>query len=262
MQQEDLTTKLHEQHMAGYANDENYVNEELDTKLNELGIQSDNRIDAIHAKMQEMRESGYNPTHINEAVLTAFQPYYDDDYWEGPSKPIKWQVGGNPNPAAQLSESGINLLDSDVDWHTDVYQYSPDKPNKQSRLTYNDPNVIEGQGRVLKNLLKIFSEEVSSLAKDDIAKEVATELNKLLKASNIEIVNWGIYGNIGGGRGHKPPDPVMGHPTNKNMKHQKGGTEPDDDSVETPDRDLNTGELIPREDEKESVSVGEGADGD
>ena len=54
----------------------------------------------------------------------------------------------------------------------------------------------------------------------------------------------------------------MGHPTNKNMKHQKGGTEPDDDSVETPDRDLNTGELIPREDEKESVSVGEGADGD
>ncbi len=52
-----------------------------------------------------------------------------------------------------------------------------------------------------------------------LAKEVATELNKLLKASNIKIVNWGIYGNIGGGKGHKPPEAKMGHPTNKNKRH-------------------------------------------
>jgi len=66
------------------------------------------------------------------------------------------------------------------------------------------------------NQLKTLREEFSS---DDIAKEVAMELNKLLKASNIKIVNWGIYGNIGGGKGHKPPEAKMGHPTNKNKRH-------------------------------------------
>ena len=40
-----------------------------------------------------------------------------------------------------------------------------------------------------------------------------------VNTSNIEIVNWGIYGNIGGGKGHKPPEAKMGHPTNKNKRH-------------------------------------------
>ena len=87
----------------------------------------------------------------------------------------------------------------------------------------------------------------------EFAKIFTKEFNQLWKASNIKVADWGIYGNIGGGKGHVPPDAKTGHPTNKNMKHQKGGTEPmtrEEDgkvvpvSVELPERDPNTAEAI------------------
>lgn len=145
------------------------------------------RIRSMNAKR------GWDTRRANEALRSQPEPK-PTPIVETPSP--KWTGGKNAIRNLATSSDKSDRLKAYQSLESRAHKFSPNSKKM--------------------NQLKTLREEFSS---DDIAKEVAMELNKLLKASNIKIVNWGIYGNIGGGKGHKPPEAKMGHPTNKNKRH-------------------------------------------